>query len=164
MIKPVYRRFTTAFLSAALLAAGLLQVGPAQAQEDVQKIAAVVNDEIISDYDVDQRLGLIIATTGEVDSPEEYQQMRENVLELLIDEKLQIQEARELEIPIPNEAIEQRYAEIAARNNITPQQFDASLEQMGADKSVVISQLYASYAWEEVIAARLRPLLTIPES
>ncbi len=135
----------------------------AQDSEEVQRIVAVVNDEIISEYDIDERMALITATTGNVRTQEEYDQLRKTVLQLLVDEKLQIQEAREQEISVTAKDVEQRFAELASRNRISPQQFDQELIRMGASKQSILKQLQAGIAWEEVINARLRPFLAIGE-
>ena len=92
-----------------------------QTDDGVQRILAVVNDEIISEFDVQERMDLIEATTGQVRNPEEYEQLRKTVLELLVDERLQIQEAREIEANITRQQVEQRFAELAQRNGVSPQ-------------------------------------------
>ena len=140
--------------------------GPVHAHSaaDVQRIVAVVNDEIISEYDVTERMQLITSTTGALRNQEEYDQLRKTVVQLLIDEKLQIQEAKEQKINITDADVEQRFNEMAARNNISPAQFTQELQRMGASKDVIMRQVRASLAWEEVINARLRPFLAIGNS
>jgi peptidyl-prolyl cis-trans isomerase SurA len=133
------------------------------AVDDVQRIIAVVNDSVVSDYDISERVGLIMATTGGAATEERFAQLRGNVLEMLVDEHLQLQEAVEQEIPISMDQVEQRYAALAANNNVSVEQFDASLEQMGASKVSILSQMRASLAWEEVVDAQLRPFLAISE-
>lgn len=135
-----------------------------QTDDGVQRILAVVNDEIISEFDVQERMDLIEATTGQVRNPEEYEQLRKTVLELLVDERLQIQEAREIEANITRQQVEQRFAELAQRNGVSPQQFDQQLARIGASKQAILTQMQASMAWEEVVNARLRPFLAIGET
>ena len=47
-----------------LLLTGVAGAAYAQSQSDVQRIVAVVNDELISEYDVKERMQLITSTTG----------------------------------------------------------------------------------------------------
>jgi len=136
----------------------------ALAVDDIQRIIVVVNDSVVSDYDINERVGLIMATTGGAATEERFAQLRGNVLEMLVDEHLQLQEAVEQEIPISMDQVEQRYAALAANNNVSVEQFDASLEQMGASKVSILSQMRASLAWEEVVDAQLRPFLAVSES
>src|SRR5690606_31048830 len=84
-----------ALVAAAIGLSGL----PASAQQqpanvDVQKIEAVVNDQVISAYDVEQRLNLILASVNAQISPEQRRVLRQQALENLVDEKLQLQEAK----------------------------------------------------------------------
>ncbi|MBI1181351.1 MAG: hypothetical protein GC201_12400 [Alphaproteobacteria bacterium] len=157
------RRITT--LAGLLLVIASL-FGPASAQtpDDVQKIVAVVNDDIISEYDVKERMRLIAATTGAVRSQEEYDQLRKTVVQMLVDEKLELQEAKEQKISVSDEDVQQRFNELAARNNISASQFTQELERMGASKDTIMNQVKAGMAWEEVINARLRPFLAIGDA
>jgi peptidyl-prolyl cis-trans isomerase SurA len=151
-------------LLSAIMLAGAAMSQPAYAADDVQRIIAVVNDAVVSDYDISERVGLIMATTGDVSSEEQFKQLRTNVLEMLVDEALQLQEAFEKELPLEMESVEQRYAQLAASNNVSVEQFDASLEQMGASKISILSQMRAALAWEEVVDSQLRPFLAISET
>ena len=83
-----------------LLVAGAAGAAYSQPRSDVQRIVAVVNDELISEYDVNERMQLITSTTGALRNQEEYDQLRKTVVQLLVDEKLQLQEAKEQKINI----------------------------------------------------------------
>lgn len=147
-----------------LLLAGVAGTAYAQSQSDVQRIVAVVNDELISEYDVKERMQLITSTTGALRNQEEYDQLRKTVVQLLVDEKLQLQEAKEQKINITDAEVQARFNEMAARNNISAAQFTQELSRMGASKDMIMRQVKAGLAWEEVINARLRPFLAIGDS
>jgi hypothetical protein len=66
-------------------------LAPAQMSESV---AAVVNDEIISTYDLAQRMRLLIATSGVQPTQDNLIQFQREALSSLIDERLQLQELR----------------------------------------------------------------------
>lgn len=134
------------------------------AAQEVQRIAAVVNDEPISTYDVNLRLGLIISTTGQVESEEAFAEMREFVVQSLIDEKLQIQEAAEFEVFITDQEVEQEFAGFAAANNISAEQFEQTLVQMGTSKEALARQIRASIAWRELVNGRLRPQVAVGDT
>ena len=137
---------------------------PARAVDDVQRIVVVVNDAVVSEFDIRERIGLVMATTGQVSSEEQLELMRENVREMLIDEILQLQEALDKELTFTEAEVEERYAQLAASNNVSVSQFDNTLEQMGASKTTILSQMRASVAWEQVVDSQLRPFLAIAES
>ena len=54
---------------------------------ETQKIAVVVNDEIISEYDINERIKLITFSSNIRNK-----NLRNKILNLLIDEKIKIQE------------------------------------------------------------------------
>ncbi len=65
--------------------------------ESAQGIAAIVNDEVISRYDLDQRMRLVISSAGVDPTPEQRKQLEQQVLRSLIDEKLKWQEVKHVE-------------------------------------------------------------------
>ena len=64
-------------------------VPPATAQQ-VQRIAAIVNDEVVSGFDVEQRIDMVIRSTRLRNTPETRRRLRQQVLRGLIDETLQL--------------------------------------------------------------------------
>ena len=73
-----------------------------QADPNVRKATAVVNGQVITGTDVEHRVALLTnASEGEL--PEaELQRVRMQVLRNLIDETLQIQEAKAQEVEVPS--------------------------------------------------------------
>ena len=74
------------------LLAGLAPLA-AQAQVPTQRIAAVVNDDVITSGDLIDRINLGIATSGLPNDDATRQRLAPPVLRSFIDEKLQLQEA-----------------------------------------------------------------------
>src|SRR5437660_9143780 len=98
----------------ALLVLTLLAVAtPGLAQE--MRIAAVVNDDVISIADLSARMRLIISSSNIEDSPQTQQRIGRQVLRNLIDEKLEMQEAKRLNIIVSSNEI----AEAIGRNSRT---------------------------------------------
>src|SRR5690606_20946737 len=62
-----------------------------------ESVAAVVNDQIISTYDLAQRMRLLIATSGIQPTQQNIAQFQREALISLVDERLQIQELRRQE-------------------------------------------------------------------
>lgn len=132
-----------------------------QAATDVQGIAAIVNDAIISRYDLDQRVQLVMATSGIQPTPENLERIREQVLRSLIDEKLQLQEAERLEIEVSEEELDTAVDGISQRAGMTREQILEYLEGFGVGKTALYSQIHADTAWNKVISARFAPLVQI---
>ncbi len=76
----------------------------------------MVNGDIITGTDVDQRLALILAANDNKPTAEETQRLRLQVLRNLIDETLQIQEAKASDIEISDEEVDQTYTRVAQQN------------------------------------------------
>ena len=73
--------------------------------QDIQSIAVIVNDEVISKYDVNQRVKLVLVTSGIPATEENIKRIEEQAIKALINEKIQIQEAIKLEVPESPEEI-----------------------------------------------------------
>src|SRR3546814_4325387 len=80
---------------------------------NVRKATASINGEIITGTDVDQRLALIITANGGKVEEQEKERLRLQVLRNLIDETLQIQEAKANDIVVDRAEIDQSYASVA---------------------------------------------------
>ena len=121
------------------------------------RAAAVVNDEIVSMLDVEQRLLLSILATGQKDSPQLRQRMLSQVVRNLIDERLQAQEAERLDIEVTEAQVQTAMDDIAKRNNMSPAQFLRLLESRGIMSESMTSQVRAQIVWQALIARRIRP-------
>ncbi|HUD50808.1 peptidylprolyl isomerase [Parvibaculum sp.] len=128
---------------------------------DTQGIVAIVNDHIISRYDLNQRVKLVMVTSGIPNSPEMIDRIQKQVLRSLIDEALEVEEAKRLDLKVEQREIDQQLAQIAARANMTPAQIDDYLKENGVSKDALISQLYADIAWNKVIGQQYAPLVTV---
>jgi peptidyl-prolyl cis-trans isomerase SurA len=71
--------------------------------QDVQKIVAIVNDEIISGYDLNQRIALTILLSGFPDTQKTRQQLINPTVARLIDDRLKMQEAARFNISVGGE-------------------------------------------------------------
>lgn len=139
---------TTRILSMAL--ALFLAAAPGSAR-DIEGIAAVVNDQVISLYDVDQRVDLFFATSGIEKSPEMTERMRDQVLRSLVDEKLQMQEATRVEIQIEETEIEERMELLAKQDNRTLDGIKEFLESKSIEENTLKAQIRAELAWNQFV-------------
>jgi peptidyl-prolyl cis-trans isomerase SurA len=148
-------------LCALLLAAATLP-GSARAQQDLFRPAAVVNDDIISVLDLAMRLQLAIIAAGVEDSQDIRQRLTPQVLDSLIDERLQMQEARRLDISVSDVQVAGALEQIAQQNNMTEGQFLTMLRNRGVIPTTLIDQIRAQIAWQAIVQRRVRPNVVIP--
>jgi peptidyl-prolyl cis-trans isomerase SurA len=120
------------------------------------RIAAVVNDEVISLLDVNSRIRLLLVTINQPETPEAFRQMFPQVLRTLIDERLQLQEAKTKGVEIPQNDIDSVIAEIEANNRMPVGGLFTFLEQRRVQRETLITQVRARLAWQRTVARRLR--------
>lgn len=145
------------------LAAASLITAQAPAQQ-VEGIAAVVNDEPITTLDVRNRMRLIISSAGVQPTEEVLARIQEQALDGLIEETLQLQQAAEFEVEVTEEEVEESLADIAARNGMTIEQIEAELASSGVDIETLRHQLRAEIAWQILVNGRYGSRIRISDS
>lgn len=132
----------------ALAALSIAVPGQAQAAHG---IAAVVNDDIITTYDLRQRSLFMMATQGIEPTDEAKRQILAQAMRNLVDEKLQLQEARKYDQTISEEAVANGVKNIISRNGISVEEFSKRLAQAGISISTLKDQVRAEIAWQRII-------------
>jgi peptidyl-prolyl cis-trans isomerase SurA len=156
------RRPIKRFISCALLICALAPaVQNACAAQDMLRAAAVVNDEVISMFDLDMRLRLAILATGQQDNRQLRDRMTAQVIRALIDEQLQEQEAKRLGITITDEQVTNAAKEIARRNKLTIEEFTSLFESRGILPEAFFDQVRGQLTWSSLVARRLRPTVQV---
>jgi len=143
-------RVRAAALTTALLLAAIASTGMAHAQE-VMRIAAVVNDEVISIYDLSARTRLVLLSSGLEDSPEARNRLVPQVLRSLVDEALQLQEASRLNISVRQERIDEALSTIERQNQMPAGGLDAFLAKAGIDRATIEQQVRAGISWARLL-------------
>ena len=145
------------------------QAAPAAPRGLSETVAAVVNDEIISTYDLGQRVRLLIATSGVQPTQQTLPQFEREALISLIDEHLQLQELRRVEkeqkftIVATDEDVNEELEANAKQANMTAQQYLAALAQAGVGPDTVRQQIKATVSWQRWIRGRYGSRLRIGE-
>lgn len=146
----------------ALLAAALLLPSLALGQ-GVLRIAAVVNEDVISAYDLNQRVKMVMITGRVPDNAENRRRLTTQVLRNMIDEQLQLQEAKRLNIRVSDEEIDKLLAKLNAQNNLPPGSLESVLGRAGVDVSALRYKLKADDAWNKIIRDRLQQQVIISD-
>lgn len=150
---------------AAALAAAALAGAPIPASAQLAEgVAAIVNDAVISTYDVRVRANMLLVSAGIQSSPEMLERARAQALQELIDERLQIQEYRSrTDNPVNPDSIDRRISDIARSNNLTTEQFVESLAGAGVPISTLRQQIEADIAWQALMNGLYGSRLRISE-
>jgi peptidyl-prolyl cis-trans isomerase SurA len=128
----VKRGLTTT--SAALALAALLAGGRAEARL-VDKVAAVVGDNIILASEVEEKAAPLLSDAGKITDPGKRgaraTQLRREVLDRLIDDELILQQASDLKLSVTNEQVDQSIDEIKKQNSLDDDQLREALRGQG---------------------------------
>ncbi len=127
------------------------------------RAAAIVNDEVISILDLEMRVRLAMLAVGAKNDAQARRRIAPQVLRTLIDERLQLQEAKRLGIEVPQKDIDAAIDRLAQQNNRSRGEFLGVLKQRGILLEALVEQLRAAIAWQGVVARSLRPQVTISE-
>ena len=129
-----------------LLALTLGAAAPGAAQ-NLFAPRAVVDDRVVTEFDVRQRVLFLelFNTPGD---------LRAEALERLIDERLQVAEARRLGIRPDDAEISEGVAEFASRFDQDPEEFVALLGEAGIAPESFRAFVEAGLAWRQVLLAR----------
>lgn len=127
------------------------------AKPNVYRPSATVNGEIITSTDIEQRMALIRIANNNLElPPEELQRLRQQVFSNLIDEKLQIQEAKAAEISIDENLVNEQFARLATRFKQTPDQFSEYLASKGSSAGAVKQQIRGEFAWDRLLSRNIQ--------
>jgi peptidyl-prolyl cis-trans isomerase SurA len=119
------------------------------------RIAAVVNDGVITTDDLNTRITLLLRSSGIQDSPENRQRMAPRVLRTLIDEKLETQEAKHLKISVSTDEVNDALARLEKQNNLPKGGLDKFLANLGVSQASLIDQITASLTWNKLVQSQL---------
>ena len=127
------------------------------------RIAAVVNDEVISVFDLVSRLRMVLLSSNIPDTPEARQRVESQVLRSLVDERLELQEAKKQNVVATDEEVNTALAQIEKQNNMQSGQLTEFLKARGIDRSSLISQVTASIVWAKLVRRQASQSVEISE-
>jgi len=112
-----------------------------------ESVVASVNDDVITNYDILQRMRLLVVTAGIQPTRNDLPELQRYALSGLIDEHLEIQELKREEkeqkasIIATDSVIDDVLADMAKDSHMTSDQFLASLAQQGISPDTLLHRL-----------------------
>jgi peptidyl-prolyl cis-trans isomerase SurA len=119
------------------------------------QIVAVVNGEVISNIDVDNRARLFALSTGMPLTPDVIDRLKQQILRQLVDERLRMQEAQRRKIVIPDKAIAAAIHDIESRNGLPAGGLRQKLAADGVSQRTLIDQIRTQLGWGQVLREQL---------
>jgi peptidyl-prolyl cis-trans isomerase SurA len=148
------RTLCNAFAVATVALAGLLAV-PAAGR--AQEVVALVDGQPITALDIEQRAKFIQMSTQKAPS-------RKVVLDGLIDEILEIREAKKFNINVPDAEVDNAFANIGSRMGADAAKLTQMLAKGGASAETLKHRLKAELAWNALVKGRYKSSLEIADS
>jgi len=142
-------------LAAAILAAAMVVAMPIAGQ--AQTVVVMVNGEPITALDVEQRTKFDLMSNHKEPS-------RQQVINDLVDETLEIDEAKKFGIEVPKSDVESAYADVGTRMGVDKQKLDEILVKGGASPDTLKHRLKAEYAWTALIRGRYKSSLQVADT
>lgn len=128
---------------------------------NIRRPTAIVNGTVLTGTDVDQRMALIVAANDIRLTPEDREQLRQQVIQSLIDEILQIQEAKAHEVTVTDAEITQAYNNLSRNFNRSPAELRVYLRQIGSSERTLRHQIEAQLAWTRLLRRRVEPFVNV---
>lgn len=133
---------------------------PPRATTQEMSIVVLVNDDPISDYDIDQRVRFLAVTTQEQPSPA----LKKKATEMLIDERLQVQQGRKLGVTADEAEVTRIVSDMAAKNNLDADGLATALGRAGVNIKTLKDRIRAQVAWQGAVRQKFRRDVLIGEA
>ena len=131
------------------------------AMPSVVKATAIVNGDVITQTDIQQRLALLAIANGGQIPPDQLQPLSEQVLRNLIDETLQIQAAKQEKIEVKQSEIDRTVKRVADNVKKTPDELAAYLDANGSNIRSLRRQVEGEIAWRRLQQAKIEDSVSV---
>lgn len=138
----------------ALFAVVIMLIAPAGAF--AQQVVVFVNGQPITTLDIEHRSKFLLLSSRK-------QPSRKEVLDSLIDEILEVTEAKRYTIDVPDADVDSSYAQVATRMGIDVPKLNQILESNGASPDTLKRRLRAQIAWTNLVRGRFKASLEISD-
>ena len=120
-------------------------------QADSARIVAVVNGDVVSHGDVDNRRRLFALSTGLPTSQEVLDRLTPQITRDLVDERLRLQEVQRRRIVVTDQEIAKAIEEVETRNGMPPGTLRHRLSADGVELRTLIDQIRVQIGWSRVL-------------
>lgn len=149
--------FVPALKTAALtLLAGsaMASLTPTAMAQTAHGIAATVNEDVITTYDLRQRVLFNLMAAGAQPDEATLQRMQMQALRSLVDERIQMQEAKKFDLKVADAEVERSVARLAQSNNMSVAEISAQMAKVGINLNTLRDQVRAEVSWQRIINGR----------
>jgi peptidyl-prolyl cis-trans isomerase SurA len=127
------------------------EMSPLLGEQIEDGVAAVVNDQVVTEYDLRQRLLLAVSTSGMQPTTETVKRLRPQILDQLKTEKLELEEAQRKNITVSPNEVDKEIEGIIKDNNMTMDQLKGILAHDNVAMETLRAQIATQLAWQKAI-------------
>lgn len=139
----------------AILSSALLSVHNAQAASSV-KIVAVVNGDIISSQDIQNRVNAFLMTTGIPMNDQTRNMINQRVIHAAVDEKIKLQAAEKNNIEVSDKDIDASIRTFEKNNKIPAGGLKNILKEAKVSMNSFRTQMKSDIAWLRLVRSKMR--------
>lgn len=156
MLKALFKHL----LPRCLLLLGLIGAMPLSATEPLNRILAVVNEDVVLASELEAKLDIVREQLrGQMEQLPAENVLRQQVLERVIVEKLQLQLAARNNIQVDDETLNSNLRNIAAQNGVGLDEFRMTLEREGIDfanfREEIRNQIILARLHQQTVSSRI---------
>jgi peptidyl-prolyl cis-trans isomerase SurA len=119
-----------------------------------QQVVVIVNGDPITALDIEQRTKLTQLSTHKTPA-------RQEVLDELINERLKVREAKKWGLEVPSSEVDNAYASMAKRMQMTAAQLTEQLAKSGVNAATLKARIKADITWPQLVRGRYQSSLQI---
>lgn len=140
----------------ALLAAAVLAVSGSGSSLMAQSVAAMVNGEAVTNFDIEQRMKLVQLTTQKSIT-------RAQALDELINDKVKIKEAKRYGLDLSASDVDAAFGNMASRMRMNSDQLVKTLEARGIRPETLKLRIKSDMTWNSLVRGRFQSSFLVPE-
>ena len=125
------------------------------------EILAKINNQIITNIDLEHRLNLAIEISNIPNEIKFREQIKEQVLDLLIDESLKIQEAEKYGILISSAEVYSEISSLEQKLNLPKDSLIKNFKRKNIPEIAIYNQIRVQLLWNKIIAYRIASNVSI---
>ena len=129
----------------------------------VSRIAAVVNKDIITTYQLDQKLQEQLAKKEEQPSPAQLGALRQELLSRMIEEKLVEQRIKTLNLTVSEDEVETALLDVQKQNQLTREELEEAVQTQGLDFTAYRENLKQQILRYKLIGEEVRSKVDVSE-
>lgn len=174
-------RIFNSFSKACAICAGLLATGAASAAQTpdpavpakselpesyhgpASAVAAIVNDKVITTFDVEQRMRLMILSSGRKVSASMLPQIQFQAVRDLVQEQLKLAEADKFEVKADDSEVDGELREMAAQGGLSVDQLGQQLAADGVSIADLRTQIKATLLWQRLVQGKYRSRIKVSD-